>query len=148
EIPPQRIEQARQAARILGRTITESFPFAGRTKPMEEDLVELLLNRAWRPQLAVVGMEGYPRPANAGNVLLPFSTAKLSMRLPPTTDARKAAIRLKEVLEVNPPHGAHVELKDAGGESGWNAPALAPWLEQSVAGASEEAFGRPAAYFG
>ena len=32
--------------------------------------------------------------------------------------------------------------------AGWNAPALAPWLEQSLARASETAFGPPPAYMG
>ncbi len=32
--------------------------------------------------------------------------------------------------------------------AGWNAPALAPWLEQSLARASEAAFGAPPAYMG
>ena len=31
---------------------------------------------------------------------------------------------------------------------GWNAPALAPWLEASLARASESAFGAPPAYMG
>jgi len=35
-------------------------------------------------------MDGYPLPANGGNVLLPFSTAKISLRLPPTLDGEKA----------------------------------------------------------
>jgi acetylornithine deacetylase/succinyl-diaminopimelate desuccinylase-like protein len=115
---------------------------------MSEDLVELTLNRTWRPQLAVVGMEGYPAPSNAGNVLLPSTTAKLSMRLPPTVNARQAVARLKQVLEADRPYGAVVELREAGGESGWEAPPLAPWLEKAVERASQESFGRPAAYAG
>jgi len=31
---------------------------------------------------------------------------------------------------------------------GWNAPALAPWLEKSLAAASQATFGRPPAYMG
>ena len=52
-----------------------------------------MLNRTWRPQLAVTGIEGLPPPGNAGNVLLPFTTAKLSLRLPPTLDANAARPR-------------------------------------------------------
>jgi acetylornithine deacetylase/succinyl-diaminopimelate desuccinylase-like protein len=70
------------------------------------------------------------------------------MRLPPTVDAKKAVAQLKNALEADPPCSAQVEFTGAGGESGWDAPPLSPWLEQSVARASEEAFGRPAAYFG
>ena len=54
---------------------------------MTDDPAELVLNRTWRPQLAIIGMDGYPAPGDAGNVLLPYSTAKLSLRT--AADARR-----------------------------------------------------------
>ena len=115
---------------------------------MGDEKAELVLNRTWRPQLAVVGMDGYPTPDNAGNVLLPFSTAKLSLRLPPTLDAKAALQAVKRTLEGDPPNGATVAFDGRDGQSGWHAPQLAPWLEAAVAQASQDAFGRPAAYMG
>ena len=149
QIPPQRIEQAKEAARVLGNAVYDRFPFAGTTRPMADDTGELVLNRTWRPQLAVVGMDGYPAPGNAGNVLLPFSTAKLSLRIPPTLDGKRATETIKQALEADAPGGAVVEF-DAGegGQSGWHAPPLAPWLEKAVAQASHDAFGKAPAYMG
>jgi len=100
------------------------------------------LNRTWRPQLAVVGMDGYPAPENAGNVLLPFSTAKLSMRIPPTLDGEGTVQAMKRGLEADPPYKAEVEFHAEGGQTGWNAPPLAPWLESAVQRASQATFGR------
>jgi len=148
QVPPQRIEQAKQAAKILGDEVYSKLPFAGATRPMADDLTELVLNRTWRPALAVTGMEGYPLPINGGNVLLPYTTAKLSFRLPPTLDAAKATKMIKTALESDPPYGAEVEFDAEDGQGGWNAPALSPWLEQSVARASQSAFGAPPAYMG
>jgi acetylornithine deacetylase/succinyl-diaminopimelate desuccinylase-like protein len=148
QIPPQRIEQAKQAAEVLGDTVYTKFPFAGATRPMADERAELVLNRTWRPQLAVIGMDGYPTPDNAGNVLLPFSTTKLSLRLPPTLEAKQAIQAMKRTLEADPPNGAVVEFDGKDGQSGWHAPLLAPWLEKAVAQASQEAFGKPAAYMG
>ncbi|WIM12333.1 M20 family metallopeptidase [Enhydrobacter sp.] len=148
QIPPQRIEQAKEAARILGREVYGKFPFAGSTRPMVDDTGQMVLNRTWRPQLAVVGMDGYPAPGDAGNVLLPYSTAKLSLRTPPTLDARKAAQAIKQALEADPPYGAEVTFEGREGQSGWHAPPLVPWLETAVAQASEESFGAPPAYMG
>jgi acetylornithine deacetylase/succinyl-diaminopimelate desuccinylase-like protein len=148
QIPPQRIEQAKEAARVLGQEVFTKFPFAGGTKPMVDDLGQMVLNRTWRPQLAITGMDGYPAPGDAGNVLLPYSTAKLSLRTPPTLDAKAAVAAMKKALEAEPPHGAVVEFDGGEGQSGWNAPPLAPWLEKAVAEASQEAFGQPAAYMG
>jgi acetylornithine deacetylase/succinyl-diaminopimelate desuccinylase-like protein len=73
---------------------------------------------------------------------------KLSLRVPPTLDAAKGGEFLKRLLENDPPYGAKVtfDLEKAG--SGWEAPALAPWLEQSVDAASRQFFGAPVAYNG
>ena len=136
QIPPQRIEQAKEAARVLGTEVYDKFPFAGATQPMVDDTGQMVLNRTWRPQLAVTGMDGYPAPGDAGNVLLPYSTAKLSLRTPPTLDAKAAAQAIKQALEADPPYGAEVEFDGGEGQSGWHAPPLAPWLEKAVAQAS------------
>ena len=148
QIPPQRIKQAEEAARVLGKEVYRKFPFAGKTRPMVEDLGQMVLNRTWRPQLATVGMAGYPEPLDAGNVLLPFTSAKISVRTPPTLDAKAAVQAMKRTLEADPPHGAEVVFDGWEGQSGWHAPPLAPWLEKAVAQASQEAFGNPAAYMG
>jgi acetylornithine deacetylase/succinyl-diaminopimelate desuccinylase-like protein len=153
QIPPQRIEQAKAAAQVLGEQVHAKFPFAGATRPMADDTTpdswgQMVLNRTWRPQLAVIGMDGYPAPGDAGNVLLPYSTAQLSLRTPPTLDAAAAVRALKQTLEADPPHGAEVTFEGKEGQSGWHAPPLAPWLEKAVTQASQEAFGQPAAYMG
>jgi acetylornithine deacetylase/succinyl-diaminopimelate desuccinylase-like protein len=148
QVPAERLEQAKRAALVLGETIWREFPLAGGTMPMAGDLTEMLLNRSWRPQLAVTGIDGLPPPGDAGNVLLPYTTAKLSLRLPPTVDAEAAGGLLKDRLERDPPYGAAVEFAPQAASAGWNAPALAPWLARSLARASEAAFGRPPAFIG
>jgi acetylornithine deacetylase/succinyl-diaminopimelate desuccinylase-like protein len=148
QIPAERVAQARRAATALGDTVYTEYPFAPGVAPMGDDLAELVLNRTWRPQLAVIGIDGLPKPGDAGNVLLPYTTARLSLRLPPTLDAEAAGERLRALLEKDPPYGAHIELDLGSSASGWNAPALAPWLEQSLARASGAAFGAPPAYMG
>jgi acetylornithine deacetylase/succinyl-diaminopimelate desuccinylase-like protein len=107
-----------------------------------------MLNRAWRPQLAVTGVDGIPPLAQAGNVLRPHTAVKLSLRLPPTLDGAKAARALKKLLEKDPPYGAKVTLETEKSGTGWNAPQLSPWLERAVGEASRRYFGKPAAYIG
>jgi acetylornithine deacetylase/succinyl-diaminopimelate desuccinylase-like protein len=148
QIPAERVEQAKRAAAALGDTVYSKFPFVGDTGPMADDLTELVLNRTWRPQLAVTGIDGLPAPGNAGNVLLPSTTAKLSLRLPPTLPANEAGTILKNLLERDPPNGARVSFAPQTASAGWNAPSLAPWLEASLARASQAAFGAPPAYMG
>jgi acetylornithine deacetylase/succinyl-diaminopimelate desuccinylase-like protein len=148
QIPPDRLAQARESAKTLGDAVYTKMPLAGATKPMASELTELILNRTWRPQLAVTGLDGYPLPENAGNVLLPYTTAKLSMRLPPTADATKATAAIKKALEETAPYGAEVEFHAEDGQGGWNAPSLAPWLEAALDKASKAHFGKPVAFMG
>jgi acetylornithine deacetylase/succinyl-diaminopimelate desuccinylase-like protein len=148
EIPAQRVEQAKLVAKILGEGVREMFPFVPGMKAVDEDLAELVLNRTWRPQLSVTGVDGMPPLSSAGNVLRPYTAVKLSLRIPPTLDGPTAGAALKRLLESDPPYGAKVSLDVEKSGSGWNAPALSPWLEQAVAEASQRYFGAPAAYTG
>jgi acetylornithine deacetylase/succinyl-diaminopimelate desuccinylase-like protein len=147
-IPDHRIAQARLAAQILGDTVYGEMPFVAGMKPVTDDVVELLLNRAWRPELAVIGAAGLPAPGQAGNVLRPRTALKLSLRLPPTVDAAAAAARLKTLLETDPPYGAHVRFDPDTPGSGWEAPPLAPWLEAALDRASHATFAAPAVMIG
>jgi len=148
QIPPERVMQARTAAASLGDAVYTKFPFVPGMLPVTDEPTELVLNRTWRPQLAVIGIDGLPKPGDAGNVLLPYTAARLSLRLPPTLDAEMAGERVRALLEQAPPHGAQIVFEVGSSASGWNAPALAPWLEASLARASQAAFGAPPAYMG
>src|ERR1700733_13745090 len=148
QIPPERQDQAKAAASILGDEVYTKLPFAPGMKPMTDDPAQLILNRTWRPQLAITAMAGYPTPENGGNVLLPFTTLKLSLRLPPTCEAEPARLAVKKVLEDNSPYGATVAFDAPRGETGWNAPALSPWLAKALDKASSEHFGKPPAFMG
>ncbi|MFO1056185.1 MAG: M20/M25/M40 family metallo-hydrolase [Dongiaceae bacterium] len=148
QVPAERIAQARRTAAALGDRLYSRFPFAGGTRPMSDDPVDLVLNRTWRPQLAVTGMAGLPEPGNAGNVLLPETRAKLSLRLPPTLDAEAAGALVERLLTGNAPEGAEVIFTPGDTATGWNAPALAPWLERSLERAGTAAFGQAPGYMG
>ncbi len=148
QIPPDRLAQARGVAEVLGDDVYRTFPMPPGMKPMHDDLVELVLNRTWRPTLSVTGLDGIPASKDAGNVLRPKTVARLSVRLPPTLDAEAAALRLRTILESDPPYAARVSFRLDSTGAGWNAPAMAGWLEQSVDRASRDYFGKPAVYCG
>ena len=148
EIPAQRVEQARLSAGVLGDDIYSKFPMANGMQPVSKDLTELVLNRTWRPALAITGIDGLPALDSAGNVLRPFTAVKVSLRLPPTANAVKSGEFLKQLLEADPPYGSTVTFNLEKAGSGWDAPALAPWLEQAVDEASRTFFGPPPAYMG
>ena len=148
DIPADRLAQATQVAEVLGSAVYDKFPFLPGMAPMAEDLSELVLNRTWRPALSVTGVDGMPPLSSAGNVLRPYTAVKLSLRLPPTLDGKRAGELLKDALLRDPPNGAKVTLELEKASTGWNAPALAPWLERAIDAASQEFFGKPAMYMG
>lgn len=147
-IPEDRVAQAASSGKVLAESLFARFPYAGSTRAMSTDYTELVLNRTWRPYLAVTGAAGMPLPENAGNVLRPSTSFKLSLRLPPHVDAKTAAAELGRVLTTDPPYGADVTFQADEPGDGWNAPPLAPWLEQSIAGASAAYFGQEACFMG
>ena len=147
-IPDERVRQAQQAAAIMGDATVRKYPFAGGTQPMIADHAEALLNRTWRPALSVTGADGFPAIANAGNVLRPRTSLKLSLRLPPSVDGAGAAASMKRLLEADPPHGAIVRFESDEGASGWNSPPTAPWLERALDEASRTFYDKPAAAMG
>jgi hypothetical protein len=55
EIPPQRREQAKRSADVLGDAIYSKFPLHQGMQPVSTDLSELVLNRTWRPALSITG---------------------------------------------------------------------------------------------
>jgi len=147
EIPEQRVEQAKAAAECLGGVISDRFPWVEGMGPVTQDRAELVLNRTWRPTLSVTGVAGLPSLQDAGSVLRPGTSLKLSFRLPPTVDANVAYTAVKEELERESPYGAQVSFEGSG-ESGWHAPILSPWLADALDGASMSWFGRPSMQMG
>jgi acetylornithine deacetylase/succinyl-diaminopimelate desuccinylase-like protein len=148
EIPAERVEQARAAAAVLGDQLHERFPLAAGVGPLTQEGVELVLNRTWRPFLEVIGAGGLPALPDAGNVLRPETTLKLSLRLPPTVSATAATERLRALFTETPPYGAEVEFTPDAAAQGWHAPALAPWLATALSNASKRWFERDAAAMG
>jgi len=148
DIPDARRAQARVAAEVLGEDLHERFPFAGKTRPMIDEPAELVLNRTWRPTLSVTGVDGLPALADAGNVLRPYTALKLSLRLPPGVDGAGAAACLGEILEADPPYRAGVVFEADEPADGWDAPPVAPWLEEALDRASNDYFDKPAVYMG
>ena len=147
-VPADRLAQIRTAAAVLGDAVAGKLPWAQGVRAISDDPVELLINSTWKATLSVTGADGLPPTLSAGNVLLPALTVKLSLRLPPTCDPQRAARVVKDVLERDPPYGAHVRFEPGTPTAGWNAPSFAPWLADSIDCASRRIYGRGAVHVG
>lgn len=147
-IPAARRAQAAAAAGALGAGFHSGLPFSQEVTPIHEDVTELVLNRSWRPQLAITGIDGLPSVANAAAVMQPATALKLSLRLPPILDPEVAAQRLKALLEQDPPYQCKVSFRIDMVSQGWHAPVALPWLQASLDRASRCTFGAPSALIG
>ena len=148
DLPEQRRQQIEKMSAQLGDEIVEAYPFVDGVQPMGESHSERIINRTWKPTLSIVGQDGLPSLQDGGNVLRPHISLKLSFRLPPTADSARATQIIKETLEENPPLNASVSFDADGSADGWNAPDVAPWLDDCLQNASQEVYGREALYMG
>ncbi|WP_420624968.1 M20/M25/M40 family metallo-hydrolase [Candidatus Poriferisodalis sp.] len=147
EIPAHRIAEALAMADFLGGT-GEDFGLIGDLQLMEDDPADGLLARTWCPALSVVGADGMPPTASAGNVLRPHTALKLSLRLPPTADSQAVASELADLLRSDAPLQASVSVDEVDCADGWDAPDLAPWLAAALNESALRRFGQPMQLFG
>jgi acetylornithine deacetylase/succinyl-diaminopimelate desuccinylase-like protein len=148
QIPESRRQEAIAAGEVLKNDFPDMFTFAGNSGPLSNDPVELVLNNTWLSSLEITGIDGIPDPEDAGNVLRPYTTAKFSLRVPPTTDVDRAMTELKDLLTNNAPNSVAVSLELDEPAAGWHAPETSPRLAESLEAASNAYFGAPAVSLG
>jgi acetylornithine deacetylase/succinyl-diaminopimelate desuccinylase-like protein len=110
------------------------------------DAADRLIARAWSAALEVIGMDGVPAVRDGGNVLRPFTTAKVSLRLPPDVDAQTAADALISAITTD--EGAHITIDLDGVANGWVAPPLDEHNAAALDRASRASFGRTIGFHG
>ena len=148
EIPEVRVAEARSMAELLGPAVLENPPFVEGAGPGSDDMAETLLAKTWRPSLSYIGADGLPPTSAAGNVLRPYTTVRLSLRIPPTADPEAVRLEMIETLTAEPPYGAHVALGATEAAPGWNAPDLSPWLRTALDEACRAQFGQGVQLYG
>ncbi len=101
-------------------------------KFVSENALDLFLNKSWRPQMTVIGLNGLPNVAHAGNVLLPELKFKVNMRMPPTVNPSSAPAFITKLLTTDPPFGCSITVSEFDVASGWNCPKYEPWLQSAL----------------
>jgi acetylornithine deacetylase/succinyl-diaminopimelate desuccinylase-like protein len=139
DIPADRRTQASDTAAEF--PIGGHFPFVSGAGPMVADPTEQLLARTWYAALSITGVAGIPPIESAGNVLRPYTSLQLSIRVPPTCDHNAARAAVEAALTDDPPYGATVTFSNAHSGPGWNAPSFEPWLQTALDDASMATFG-------
>lgn len=76
--------------------------------------------------------------------MLPYTSATLSIRLPPTKKAEEAKQFVVKTLTENPPYNSKVTVLSAGSGDGFNAPIMPEALESAIQEASQIYYGKKA----
>ena len=144
DVPPEKYIQANRLLEKMGGDIDYKFPFIEGVKKMGKTPLENYLNKTWKPQLAITGMSGLPSTATAGNVLLPYTEATVSIRIPPTLDAKKAVDSLTsffDSLEIL--NHAKFTYEFIVHSDGYVVPDYHPKLRETLRTAGARAFSNP-----
>ena len=148
QVPAHHLAAAASLSRELNDPLAHHFPTVAGLELMGRDGAERLIRQSWAATLSVIGMSGAPEPEDAGNVLRPSTTVKLSIRTPPSVDVVQAHRAVVAALRADPPSGAHVRVLEETPAQGWQAPEPARWLSDALDAASKESFGHAPGFLG
>jgi acetylornithine deacetylase/succinyl-diaminopimelate desuccinylase-like protein len=100
-------------------------------------------SKLWsKPNATVIGIDGVPAIAQAGNVLLPVARAKVAMRIAPGADPEAELAKLMAYLRAAAPWGVQVDVKRVKASNAFKAPKGGPAMA-AAAEALEAAYGAP-----
>lgn len=148
EIPEFRIAEAKATAEALKDSFLEDFhwaanPKGGATEPMRQGVLAAMIAQTWKPSLSVTGAEGLPAIPDAGNTLRAGTDLHLSLRLPPSADAKAALAEITEAFTKDVPFNATVSFTEAAALPGWEAPKEAAWFRDACDESSRAMWGKP-----
>jgi acetylornithine deacetylase/succinyl-diaminopimelate desuccinylase-like protein len=136
EITDEVRKKAEETVSILGDDYLKQFPLLDGVNPLGDKMTfttDLYLNNNWKPSLTVFGMEGVPEVKNAGNVLRPYTLARISIRLPPTFDSiNKSKKIINDAFTVNTPFNATVTTSNFSIQNGIELPSLSSNLKNTL----------------
>ena len=94
-----------------------------------------------QPNATVIGIDGVPAIAEAGNVLLPVARAKVALRIAPGADPKAELAALMEYLRASAPWGVKVDVTPVKASDAFEAPKGGPAMAAAAA-ALEAAYGK------
>jgi acetylornithine deacetylase/succinyl-diaminopimelate desuccinylase-like protein len=143
DIPDYRIEDAKKLAELQKeKCVHEAVKLSKDVKALTEDYAEIILNNTWRPTVVVTGMSGFPSAETAGNVLRAKTSCRISIRLPPTFNCKKAQEIVLDILRKDPPYNAKITATSEHAGNGWAAKDLCDSLKKSFNSSSQKLFGK------
>ena len=132
-----------QATKIIemNSESTDDFPLLDGVQKQVNDPLDIFLTMNLSPSLSIIGADGIPSIQDAGNVLRTNTDLKISIRTPPGISAEKVAVKVQELLEKDPPNGAHVSAKMTEVADGFLSPELPEKLSDMLKKSGKKFYG-------
>lgn len=150
EVPQWKLEEAEFMVKLAGNEIYNKYAVVEGGKYVDQDdLKSMYLRNQWGANLSITGANGLPPIAMAGNAVRASTGVRLSMRLPPTMDPKKAEAIMVEKLTTDVPYGAKVTLGKGHAGAGWCMKEPTPWLGDAIKKAGSDFYdGKPSGSYG
>lgn len=104
------------------------------------NVCDLFINNGWRANLEVTGCSGIPDISKAGNVLRPYTSVILSIRLPPCISSDDAYNIVRDKLVNDVPYNAEASFDIIKKGSGWIMPCFSKKGYDIINNASQKHF--------
>ena len=140
EITEKMKEQATKIIEMNSES-TDDFPLLEGVEKQVNDPLDIFLTMNLSPSLSIIGADGIPSIQDAGNVLRTNTDLKISIRTPPGISAEEVAVKVQELLEKDPPNGAHVSAVMTEVADGFLSPELPEELSEMLEKAGKQFYG-------
>lgn len=149
-LPDWKKAEAEFMAKLAGDQLYKKYAVAeGAQYCNQDNTVQMYLDNVWNPNMSITGADGLPPVGMAGNVVRSSTSARVSMRLPPSMNPQKAEAIIREKLTKDPPYGAKITIKGGHAGSGWCMKELSPWLDKAIKEAGATFYdGKPTGSYG
>lgn len=149
DVPGDKYQQAKDLVDAKGGEIDFEFPTVEGVEMMGKTGFQNYMNRNWKPQLSIIGIDGLPPTEGAGNVLLPYTKVNCSLRIPPSLNAKEAGKKVEEFFgNIKVPYNAKLTCNVYKTSSGFVCPSYKEGLLEVINRSGNETFQKPVLYYG
>lgn len=148
EVPVEHKKALKVAAKAIGGDIIKNIPLLSGSLAVSNDPEVLLHRQTWGSSLAVIGANGLPAIELAGNVIRPFTTLQLNLRIPPIVEAETVVTALRKTFTTDLTYGAKVNFSITAKTNGWVMPKMSLWLRRTISNVAKSYFKGQVVYRG
>lgn len=144
--PTKRERQALDKLPFKAKRFAEQAGLAKGVKLLDQKGTSIYEQLWWRPSVTIVALESQPLEGSS-NQIIDSVSARVSLRLVPDMDPKKAEKLLVRFLQKDPPLGVKVDVEGEGAATWWVTDPTGPAFD-AARKALKSGYGKPVAHIG